>query len=46
MGHVIVCTNPQQVLTYYSTWSMILNPHLAQPITGGGGNKIICDNNY
>ena len=46
MGHVIICTNLQQVLKYYFTWSMILNPHLAQPITGGGGNRVICDNSY
>lgn len=37
------CTNPSEFMIRF-TWSMMLNPCLAQPITRGSGNIVICDN--
>lgn len=38
-----MCTIPVSVMISF-TWSMMLNPCLAQPITRGSGNIVICDN--
>ena len=30
-GYVTICTNPQDILNWYFIWSIVLNPHWAQP---------------